>query len=59
MTKQRELDVRGAAEYLGVHLATIRRWLSTGALRGRRVGPKLIRIAVADLDALGSTIGAA
>ncbi|AFC47914.1 hypothetical protein OCO_15510 [Mycobacterium intracellulare MOTT-02] len=54
-----ELSPAEAAEYKGVHPATIRRWLASGALAGRRCGPKLIRIRVADLDAMGAPIGGA
>ncbi|MEE3753426.1 helix-turn-helix domain-containing protein [Mycobacterium intracellulare] len=60
MTSTRtELSPAEAAEYKGVHPATIRRWLASGALIGRRCGPKLIRIKVSDLDAMGAPVGGA
>lgn len=45
------LKVADAAEYVGVTTKTIRRWISSGHLPASRLGPKLIRIRRADLDA--------
>lgn len=52
-----DLSPAEAAEYMGVHDATIRRWISKGILPAERVGPRLIRIKRTDLDALSQPIG--
>ncbi len=49
--------IAGAAEILGVSIDTIRRRIADGTLPAERIGPRLIRIRVADLDALGRPIG--
>lgn len=36
----------------GVHPATVRRWIATGVLPAHRVGPRRLRVAVADVDKL-------
>lgn len=41
-----------AAELIGVHYRTVRRWISAGLLPATRVGPKLLKIRVTDLEAL-------
>jgi len=39
MTEQKEwLKVGEAAAILGVHVRTVRAWLKSGAIRGRKVG---------------------
>ncbi len=43
-SKRGWLTVNEAATYLAVTPATIRRWVHSGALKGWRIGPKLIRI---------------
>lgn len=53
VSKQSEVTVAEAARYKGVHDRTIRRWIWEGRLPAERVGPRLLRIKVADLDALG------
>lgn len=50
-------SVAGAAERLGVSVDTIRRRIADGTLPAERIGPRLIRIRIADLDALGTPIG--
>lgn len=45
------VSIAQAAEREGVHPDTIRRRIADGTLPAYRVGPKLIRIRVADLDA--------
>lgn len=45
------VDILTAAGILGVHECTIRRWIAQGRLPARRVGPKLIRIRKADVEA--------
>lgn len=53
-----EISVAEAAARLGVDHRTIRRAIARGDLAARRIGPRLIRIRVADLDAFGSPLGA-
>jgi excisionase family DNA binding protein len=50
-------SIAGAAELLGVSEQTIRRRIADGTLPAERIGPRLIRIRIADLDALGRPIG--
>jgi excisionase family DNA binding protein len=52
-----DITVPQAAERKGVSAKTIRRWIADGTLPAYRVGQKLIRIRVADLDALGTPLG--
>jgi excisionase family DNA binding protein len=47
---QRPIGVREAVERLAVSEKTIRRGIADGTLPARRVGRKVIRIQVADLD---------
>jgi excisionase family DNA binding protein len=44
--------VNVAAEYVGVHPKTLRKWISTGRLHAYRAGPKLIRIDLDEIDAM-------
>lgn len=46
-----------AAERCGVHYRTIRRWISAGDLNAVRVGRRLLKVDVADVDALMRPIG--
>lgn len=39
-----------AAEYYGVTITTIRRWISEGRLYAERVGPKLIRVEIGSMQ---------
>lgn len=52
-----ELSVAEAATRHGVDHKTIRRAIARGDLAARRIGPRLIRIRVADLDAWGTPLG--
>lgn len=45
------LSVQEAARRMGVNPMTIRRWIKSGGLKAHRAGPKLLRIASADLEA--------
>ncbi len=54
MTQTKTLSVQQSANKLGVSAATIRRWLHDGILRGRRVGPRLLRIETASVENLES-----
>jgi excisionase family DNA binding protein len=44
------------AEHIGVSEKTLRRMISQGRIRGYRVGPRLIRVDLNELDALASPI---
>lgn len=46
-----------AAEYAGVSTKTIRRYIASGRLTGYRIGPRLIRVDLAELDAMFRKIG--
>jgi excisionase family DNA binding protein len=51
--KRRNLvSVQKGAEYSGLSDKTIRRYISTGQLTGYRIGKKLIRVDLDELDAL-------
>ena len=52
------LSVDEAAELLDVHKSTVYRYVHEGTLRAWRVGPKRIRIRVADLQTLVEPIPA-
>jgi len=45
------LDIDGAADYLGVSVRTMRRYLASGRLKARRVGGRQLRFRSEDLDA--------
>ncbi|BCO35256.1 helix-turn-helix domain-containing protein [Mycobacterium heckeshornense] len=47
----RLLGIPEAAAYCGVHPRTLRRWIAAGHIQAHRVGPKLLKIHAADLDA--------
>lgn len=45
-----------AAQRAGVSERTIRRWIAEGRLVGYRIGPRLLRVDRAELDALFSVV---
>jgi excisionase family DNA binding protein len=47
-----------AAEHIGVNHRTIRRWITTGVITGYRVGPKLIKVDLDELDRLVRPVAA-
>ena len=53
------IDLTAAAEYLGVSVITLRRRIAEGRLPAYRLGPRAIRVRIADLDALMQPIGGA
>jgi excisionase family DNA binding protein len=59
ITHHREdwLSVTDAAIYCDVHYRTVRRWIAEGRLNAVRVGPKLLKVSVADLDSLMQPVG--
>jgi excisionase family DNA binding protein len=48
-----------AAEFIGVDVKTIRRWIAQGRLVAYRVGPRLIRVDRESILKLASPIGGA
>jgi excisionase family DNA binding protein len=48
-----------SADYCDVSYRTIRRWIADGRLNAVRVGPRLLKVSVADLDAIMQPIGGA
>lgn len=53
---KRRLSLTEAAEYLSLDPRTIRRYIAAGRLPAYRVGPRLIKIDTADLDALARPV---
>jgi len=53
------ITISQAAERYGVSTRTIRRWIAAGILTGYRVGPTLIRLDAAEVEALARQIPAA
>ena len=53
------VSLEDAATHLGVSSKTIRRYIAAGRLPAQRVGPRLIRVRVSDLDAMGSPLAVA
>ena len=49
-------SIAAAANALGVSTRTVRRYISDGRLTGYRMGPRLIRVDLAEVDALLSPI---
>ena len=48
-----------AADYCDVSYRTIRRWIADGRLNAYRVGPRLLKVSIADLDELRQPVGGA
>lgn len=53
------LTVKQAADRVGVHVMTMRRYLAQGKVRGYRVGEVIIRIHEDSLDDLITPVGGA
>jgi excisionase family DNA binding protein len=51
--------IRQAAEQYSLSEKTVRRRITDGTLKARRIGPRLIRIDPASIAALGQGIGGA
>jgi len=45
------VSLADAADYAGVCTKTIRRWVQRGVIPAYRIGPRLVRINLDDLDA--------
>ncbi|QNE46915.1 DNA-binding protein [Glaciihabitans sp. INWT7] len=52
-----KLSICECAEHQGTSELTIRRWIAKGLLPAERLGPKLIRVRLSDLEAMGKPIG--
>jgi excisionase family DNA binding protein len=50
--KRRLAGITEAAEYADVSARTVRRYVSDGRLTGFRVGPRLVKVDLDELDAL-------
>jgi len=56
LQSRRLVSLPDAADYAGVGPRTIRRRIADGSLTGYRMGPRLIRVDLNELDALLSPI---
>jgi excisionase family DNA binding protein len=50
LPNRRIASISDAAEYSGVHPRTIRRHIAAGRLTGYRMGPRLIRVDLNEVD---------
>lgn len=50
------LTTSEVGEILGVHRVTVRRWVGQGILKGKRVGPRNIRIHRAEVDRFAGVV---
>jgi excisionase family DNA binding protein len=48
-----------AADYCDVSHRSIRRWIKTGHLRAYRVGPRLLKVSITELEAMRRPVGGA
>lgn len=53
---RRLVSITDAATYADVSVRTMRRYIATGRLTGYRVGPRLVKVDLADLDNLARMI---
>ena len=53
------VSIAVGAKYVPISEKSLRRYISQGKIRGYRVGPKLIRVDLAELDGLVKQIPAA
>ena len=51
------VSIQDAARYYSVSTKTSRRWIASGDLRAKRVGPALVRVEMGSLAALGRPLG--
>jgi excisionase family DNA binding protein len=55
-TTAARVGIAEAATYADVSTRTIRRWIAAGLIPGYRIGPRLIKVDLSDLDQLGHRI---
>jgi excisionase family DNA binding protein len=53
---RRLASIAAAADYADISVRTIRRYIAEGRLTGYRVGPRLVKVDLADLDKLARPI---
>lgn len=53
------IGLQEAADRCGVCYKTVRRWISSGHLNAVRVGPRALRVAAADVEAIKQPVGGA
>jgi excisionase family DNA binding protein len=46
-------------ELIGVHYRTFRRWISDGRINAVRIGPRLLKVDMADVEKLARPVGGA
>jgi excisionase family DNA binding protein len=51
------IGIQEAADLYGVHYRTIRRWIAEGRIDAIRVGPRLLKVSVGDVDSLMQPVG--
>lgn len=56
MGSRKLVSIGDAAELCGVSTKTIRRYIARGELSGFRLGPRLIRVDLAEVEQLGQRI---
>lgn len=56
MTERHLVSLKAAAEYADVHPITLRRWISAGRLPAYRVGPRLLKVDLHEVDAMLSRV---
>jgi excisionase family DNA binding protein len=49
---RRYAKIREAADYVGVHQVTVRKWADEGKIRLYRSGARLVRVDLDEIDAL-------
>jgi excisionase family DNA binding protein len=53
------IGLQEAADYCGVSYRTMRRYVADGRLNAVRVGPRLLKVSIADLEKLHHPVGGA
>lgn len=51
-SRRRLASIEAGSEYIDVSARTLRRWISIGRITGYRVGPRLVRVDLNELDGL-------
>lgn len=51
------IGLQEAADYCDVDPRTVRRWIAAGRVNAVRIGPRLIKFDVAELDKIMSPVG--